>query len=193
MASADWIALDILDSIVDSFFPFLENIETEAVATDNTIFSGTLESIIPTESPKPPKTVSIISGLTKSAEKSTDDHEFEDEKSQHSPRLRFVIPHLSVSLVFHRMKRFISNAWRTKVAPPPTPTPTPLHLTLRRIGSTKKLVTSLVRLLATKSDVLAAFRKQLMRATVLKHKSMAGRSSDELAIYCGDVQGWLLF
>ena len=132
---------------------------------------------------------SIISGLTKSEETYTDDRGL--EKSQHSPQLRFVIPHLSVSLVFHRMKRFISNAWRTKVAPPPTPTPTPipLQLTLQRIGSTRKLVTSLVRLLATKSDVLTAFRKQLMRETVVKHKSMAGRSSDELAMYSGDVQG----
>ena len=135
--------------------------------------------------------VSIISSsLIKSPEKYTDDdHELEDEKSQYSPRPRFVIRNLSVSLVFHRMKRFISNAWRTKFAPPPTPAPTPSQLTLRCIGSTRKLITSLVRLLATKSNVLTAFRKQLMRATVLKHKSMAGRSSDELAIYSGDLEG----
>ena len=49
---------------------------------------------------------------------------------------------------------------------------------------------SLVRLLATKSDVLTAFRKRLMRAAALKSKLVTGQSSDELevAIYSGDVQ-----
>ena len=175
------------------------------MAIDNTVFSGTLDPIIPTE---PPKVVTKISSLTKRTwtntdsqrtkldEKYTDNRGLEDEKSQSSPRPRFVVPYPTVSLAYHRMKRFISNAWesciwRTKVEPPATPTPTstPSHLTLRRIGSTRKLVTSLVRLLATKSDVLTAFRKQLLRASTLKPKSMTARSSEELAIYSGDVQG----
>ena len=187
MASADWIAHDILDSIVDSFFPFLESIEMEAVAIDEAIFSGSL----PAESPKSPRVVSIITERTRI----NNDFQWEkyadkDEKFQYSPRLRFVVPHLTVSLMFHRIKRFISNAWKSctwTVEPPPTPIPS--QLTLRRIGSTRKLVTSLVRLLGTKSDVLTAFRKRLMRTTVLKHKSTPGRSSDELTIYSGDVQG----
>jgi magnesium transporter len=196
----DWIAHDILDSIVDSFFPFLEYIETEAMAIDNTVFSGTLDSIIPTESRK---MATMISGLTKRTrintnsqldEKYTDNQELEDEKSQSSPRPRFVAPYLTVSLAYHRTKRFVSNAWksctwRTKIEPPATPTSTPSQLTLRRIGSTRKLVTSLVRLLATKSDVLTAFRKRLLRASTPKLKSMTARSSEELAIYTGDVQG----
>ena len=129
-------------------------------------------------------------------EKYTDNQEFE-EKSQSSPRARFVAPYLTVSLAYHRTKRLISNAWkssykwRTKIEPPttPTPTPTPSQVALRRIGSTRKLVTSLVRLLATKSDILAAFRKRLLRASTLKPKSMTARSSEELAIYSGDIQG----
>jgi Mg2+ and Co2+ transporter CorA len=153
--------------------------------------------------------VTMISGLTKRTrtntdsqldEKDTDNRELEDEKSQSSPRPRFVAPYLTVSLAYHRTKRFISNAWesctrRTKIEPPATPTPTltPSHLTLQRIGSTRKLVTSLVRLLATKSDVLTAFRKRLLRASTLKPRSMTARSSEELAIYSGDVQGWFLF
>jgi len=36
--SSDWIAHDILDSVVDSFFPFLENIQREAMAFDKTLF-----------------------------------------------------------------------------------------------------------------------------------------------------------
>ena len=170
------------------------------MAIDNTIFSGTLEPIIPTE---PPKVASMISGLTKRTrsntnsqldEKYTDNQELENEKSQFSPRPRFVVPYLTVSLAYHRTKRFISNAWksctcRTKIEPPATPSPSPSKLTLRRIGSTRKLVTSLVRLLATKSDVLTAFRKRLLRASTLKPKSMTARSSEELAIYSGDVQG----
>ena len=50
---------------------------------------------------------------------------------------------------------------------------------------------SLEHLLATKSDVLTAFRKWLMRAAALKSKLVTGQSSDELevAIYSGDIQG----
>ena len=171
------------------------------MAIDNTVFAGMLDPIIPTE---PPKGVTMTSRLTKRTwssrdsqldEKNADNQEFE-EKSQSSLRPRFVAPYLTVSLAYHRMKRFInackSYAWRTKVEPPttPTPTPTPSQVTLRRIGSTRKLVTSLVRLLATKSDVLTAFRKRLLRASTLKPKSsMTPRSSEELAIYSGDVQG----
>ena len=176
------------------------------MAIDNTVFAGTLDPIVPTE---PPKVVTMISGLTKRTwtntssrldEKYTNNQELENEKSQSVPRPRFVAPYLTVSLAYHRTKRFISSAWesctrRTKIETPttPTPTPTPSHLTLRRIGSTRKLVTSLVRLLATKSDVLAAFRKRLLRASTLKPKSMTARSSEELAIYSGDVQGRFLF
>lgn len=178
------------------------------MAIDNTVFAGTLDPIVST---KPPKVVTMISSLTKRTwtntdsrldEKYTHNRELEDEKPQSVPRPRFVAPYLTVSLAYHRTKRFISNAWesctwRTKIeipaAPTAAPTATPSHLTLRRIGSTRKLVTSLVRLLATKSDVLAAFRKRLLRASTLKPKSMTTRSSEELAIYSGDVQGWFLF
>ena len=170
------------------------------MAIDNTVFAGTLGPIIPK---KPPKVVPMTSGLTKNNrintdsqmdEKYADKREPENEKSQSSPRPRFVAPYLTVSLVYHRTKQFISNGWksftwRTKIEPPATPTPTPSQVTLRRIGSTRKLVTSLVRLLATKSDVLTAFRKRLLRASTLKPKSMAARSSEELAIYSGDIQG----
>ena len=171
------------------------------MAIDRAIFSGPLDPIIPTDSPKSPKVAPIISRLTNRIRtntgsqleiKHTDNQGFEDEKSQRSPRLRFVVPHLTVSFSFDAAKRFISNAWRsyswrTKIEP--RPTLTPLQLTLRRIGLMRKLVTSLVRVLATKPDVLAAFRKQLMRSTILKNKPMTGRSNDELAIHSGNVQG----
>ncbi|KAF8807362.1 hypothetical protein BYT27DRAFT_7223192 [Phlegmacium glaucopus] len=203
--SSDWIAHDILDSIVDSFFPFLENIETEAMAIDNIIFSGYTDQIIPAEPPKLASMTPMISGLAKRVvpprtnagpqleEKYSNDQKLGDEKSQYPLRPRFVAPRLTVSLAFHRMKRSISNAWKlwtTKAEPPPTPS----QLTLRRIGSTRKVTTSLVRLLATKSDVLTAFRKRLMRVAALKAKSMTGRSSDdlEIAIYSGDVQDHIL-
>jgi len=165
---------------------------------DNVIFSGDSDQIIPAE---PPKLVSITSSLKRLVptrtnagsqleEKYSDDQKREDEKSQHSLRPRFVAPRLTISLVFHRMKRSISNIWQswtTKAEPPLNSS----QLAFRRIGSTKKLVTSLVRLLATKSDVLTAFRKRMMRVAALKSKSMTGRSSDDLevAIYSGDVQG----
>lgn len=202
--SSDWIAHVILDSIVDSFFPFLENVEREAMTIEKVIFSANSDEIIPVETPNSPKVISIISGLTNRPvptgtntgsqleDKHSDDQKLEDEDSL---RPRFVAPRLTVSLVFHRMKRSItSNAWkswRTKADPPP---PTPMKLTLRRIGTARKLVTSLVRLLATKSDVVTAFRKRLMRAAALKSKSLTGLSSDkpEVAIHSGDVQDHIL-
>jgi len=157
-----------------------------------------LNPIIIPEPPKPPKATSIISGLSQRRvptridtgspldEKCSDDQEPEDKKF---PQPRFVVPGLTISLVIYRTRRFMTNIWnscRTKKAEPP---PTPSRLMLRRIGSTRKLVTSLVRLLATKSDVLTAFRKRLMRKAVLK---AAGRSSDDLIIYSGDVQDHIL-
>jgi magnesium transporter len=172
------------------------------VAIDNTVFAGTLDPmIIPTKSPKGVPMISCLTKRTRTNtdsqldEKYTDNKELE-EKPQSSPRPRFVAPYLTISLAYHRTKRFISNiwkscAWRTKTEPPTTPTmtPSPSQVTFRRIGSTRKLVTSLVRLLATKSDVLTAFRKRLLRASTLKPKSMTARSSEELAIYSGDIQG----
>ena len=171
------------------------------MAIDASVFAGTLDPVIPTE---PPKGVPMISRLTKRTrtntdsqldEKYTDNRELE-EKSHSPPRARFVTPYLTASLAYHRMKRLISNTWksyiwRTKIEPPtaPTPMPSPSQVTFRRIGSTRKLVTSLVRLLATKSDVLTAFRKRLLRASTLKPKSMTARNSEELAIYSGDIQG----
>jgi Mg2+ and Co2+ transporter CorA len=169
------------------------------MAIQNSIFSGNfMDEVIPVEpAPKLPKVISIISTLTNTilpsrtntAPQLEDKYlELESAKFQHS--LRSVAPRLTFSLAFHRTKRSISNAWKawkTKDEPPPNPS----QLMLQRIGSTRKLVTSLVRLLATKSDVLTAFRKRLMRVAVLKSKLVTGRSSDELelVIYSGDVQG----
>ena len=171
------------------------------MAIENSIFSGNfMDEVIPVEpAPKPRKVISIISTLTKTvvptrtntAPQLEDKYlELEIAKFQHSLRRRSVVPRLTFSLAFRRTKWSISNAWKawkTEDEPPPNPS----QLMLQRIGSTRKLVTSLVRLLATKSDVLTAFRKRLMRAAALKSKLVTGRSSDELevAIYSGDVQG----
>ena len=200
MVSADWIAHDILDSIVDSFFPFLENIARETMALDNNILPGNSDKTVPKDPPKSPEVASTGEGLTNRLvptrtntdslleEKYSDNRKLKNEQSQHSPRPHFVAPRLGVLSMFYYMKWFIINtwkSWRTKAERPPTP----LQLMLRRIGLTRKLVTSFARLLAAKPYVLAAFRRRLMRPVTFKSKSTTGQSDDELAIYTGGIQG----
>ena len=199
MVSADWIAHDILNSIVDSFFPFLNNIARETMALDDNILPGNPDKTVHKDLPKSPEVASTGEGTKRLVstrtntdsqleEKYSDDQELKNEKPQHSPQPHFVAPRLTVPLLFHCMKRFIINtwkSWRTKAERPPTP----LRLTLRRIGLTRKLVTSFARLLAAKPYVLTAFRRRLMRPVTLKSKSITGQSDDELAIYAGGIQG----
>jgi len=201
----DWIAHGFLDSIVDSFFPFLEEIEKEVMAIDNIVYSGNTNQVLPEAPP-----IDLVKGSPVSA---IFDEELKAEKTnssestavprfseQYTPaeklresyrhRPRFAAPRLTIPLLFRRAKRYVGGLWKgywTRAEPAPSAT----QLTLRRMARTRKLVTVLGRLLATKSDVVTQIRKRLMRTAVSGGNEANSQTAEELeiAIYMGDVQG----
>ncbi|KNZ77430.1 Putative metal ion transporter C17A12.14 [Termitomyces sp. J132] len=138
--SSDWIAHGILDSIVDSFFPLLEEIEQEVAAIEDLVLTAGGGG-----APVSPRQYDVP--LMRTSRKL-------DEK-----QLWANVPsHLS-----------------------------PTQMTLRRMARTRRLITSLTRLLATKSEVVAQIRKRLLTVN-------GTRRDDNLdvAIYMGDVQDHIL-
>jgi len=188
----DWIAHGILDSIVDSFFPFLKEIEQQVLSVESLVFSqndvssstSTLVDIKPTPTddlcdcnleklpdiPPPPK---------ESGESSL-------SWNPSIPRPRFTQP-----LCFHRLKLNLQNLWKTYVTSREVrvkPTRATTTNTLLRMARARRLVTSLTRLLATKSEVVSQIRKRFLTGG-RQTGSPQGNQDIEIAIYMGDVQG----
>ncbi|EGO26313.1 hypothetical protein SERLADRAFT_347594 [Serpula lacrymans var. lacrymans S7.9] len=116
--TSDWIAHGILDSIVDSFFPFLDEIDKEVTTVEQLVFS--------------------IKDTLKPSQ----------------------------------------NATAT---------------TLRRMARTRRLVTSLTRLLATKSQVVSQVRKRFLTVGQSGPGNGSVNNDDiEIAIHMGDVQDHIL-
>jgi magnesium transporter len=121
-----------------------------------------------------------------------------DEKSQppSSPmdavRTRFSLPRLTISLFLRRLKRAvlsISISLSISVETRRTARSSTAPM-LRRMARTRRLVTSLARLLATKSDVIAQIRKRLLTTGQSGLGNGAGKDGDiEVVIHMGDVQG----
>lgn len=206
---------------MDSFFPFLQEIEKEVTAIDNIVYHlGDFESIStvhplsaigPNKSPTHesfmlPFKVDLKSDLLQTSvtrssprpekEQQDDDKEAKEEakdvqtyytsaeKLREAYRPRFVSPRLSPRLLYRRLKRHVGNAWRALWAKAES-SPSARQTTLRRMARTRKLVTVLGRLLATKSDVMTQIRKRLAKAGAGVH----GSEELEVAAYMGDVQG----
>lgn len=195
--SLDWIAHAILDSIVDSFFPLLDEVEKEIIAIDQTVFSNerdipqirsfvdfmkispsTSTYLVEAEKPLMEKVVSVVENFTLA------------ERVRESYHTRFASPRLSIRLAFRRFRRringFMKGFW-TKVEVQPSVT----QLTLRRIARAKKLVMVLGRLLSAKSDVITGIKKRLVKAAESGKTGHRGPIPDELevVIYMGDIQG----
>ena len=118
-----------------------------------------------------------------SVEKDGDAYYTPAEKLREAYRPRFVSPRLSARLLARRLRRQIGMTWDSFWTKPPAP-PNERHEALRRMARTRKQVTVLGRLLATKADVVSQIRKRLAKT---------GQSStsdeQEVAIYMGDVEG----
>lgn len=119
-----------------------------------------------------------------------------DEKSmtRGSARTRFSFPRPTFTLIMRRLKRAIQSlsiSISVTVTTTIYKTPSnPRATDLRRMARTRRLVTSLTRLLATKSEVVAQIRKRLLTAGRSGLGNGAGKDDDiEVAIYMGDVQG----
>ncbi|EKM83913.1 hypothetical protein AGABI1DRAFT_66982 [Agaricus bisporus var. burnettii JB137-S8] len=184
--SADWIAHGILDSIVDSFFPYLENIEKEVMAIEELVFSANAAYTSTT----PPTQTNVESFEKPQISPLSETLSFSEKSSVGgSMRPHFAVPKWTLQLLSRRIRRFFKRVWKRMVNSP-VATPTATALTLRQMARTRRLVTSLGRLLASKSEVVAQIKKRLLKTGTLDPSVNAEEL--EVAMYMGDIQDHIL-
>ncbi|KAJ7634263.1 hypothetical protein DFH06DRAFT_1436950, partial [Mycena polygramma] len=189
--SSDWIAHGILDSIVDSFFPFLQGLEREVMAIEDIVFSGAKGTrILDTSDSVNSDPPSISIRGTKNMEKTSSQVWSVELSEKAVARLDTTRTHFSLP-----WPSFIGK-WKINIPKRRKPAPTAAHRsptasTLHRMARARRLVTSLSRLLATKSEVVAQLRKRLL-TSVQSGPSNSDVERAEVAMYLGDVQDHIL-
>lgn len=189
--SSDWIAHGILDSVVDSFFPFLKEIEQQVLVVEALVFSSNVSHTSSTNTlvdlihiPTDDKCDSNIEKLPEMLSKEMG--ETPPGRSRDLSLSRFTQP-----LFFRRLKCRLQSMWNTFATTREARTQATTTNILLRMARVRRLVTSLTRLLATKSEVTSQIRKRFLiggRQTVSPQ-----RNDDlEIAIYIGDVQDHIL-
>ena len=198
-----WIAHGMLDSIVDGFFPFVQAMEAEIVAVENIVFSdGVVQA--PTKLPAlEVKATSLTVPKTRDSEKpfllsTTSDEKQSSRKDVASikpSKTHFSLPRPTLPLTYHRFKQTLHRTWSGLISSKSTTyaqlANNPTSLTLKRMTRVRRLVTSVGRVLVTKSEVVTQLQKRLLTAD--EHGHLNTRGDDvEVAIYMADVQGQLL-
>jgi magnesium transporter len=183
----------MLDSVVDSFFPLVEEIGEDVAA---------IESLVANEDSLP--TITDMSSVGSrslqakpAAEKFAPSISFIDVDEKHvlpreiasvkTAKTQFSLPRLTCGLMWRRLRRALSQSIGYCMRSKPRkvkPSFTRTTLGLHRMARTRRLVTSVARVLATKPEVIAGIRKRLLAS----HGS-ASSDATEVAIYFGDVQG----
>ncbi|KAJ7244760.1 hypothetical protein B0H12DRAFT_1128650 [Mycena haematopus] len=181
--SSDWIAHGILDSIVDSFFPFLQGLEKEVMAIEDIVFSGkrnTFTSVSPdADSSTSPKNVEKTSSQVWPFELSEKNLALLETRQTH-----FSLPWPSF---LAKWRIDIPKRRRKAIAVDPSPTTSTLH----RMARARRLLTSLSRLLSSKSEVVAQLRKRLLTSSQ-SQSDTGDLERAEVAMYLGDVQDHIL-
>ncbi|CDO71624.1 hypothetical protein BN946_scf184911.g94 [Trametes cinnabarina] len=201
--SSDWIAHGIMDSIVDSFFPFLEVIEREVLEIENIVFTDNgpnppvKESVSASQSGSSATDTALTSerhgSIVEPDEKHSIDHITSDYMQTISPKPRFSSP-MNIPLLFRRARRAFSEiigsiprfkAIDTHAADGNQPS------TIHRIARTRRLVTSLSRYLAVKSEVVTQVKKRLL---IQGEWGLGTGTEDDLDVfvYMGDVQDHII-
>lgn len=197
--STDWIAHGILDSVVDSFFPFMAQIDREVDQIDKFLYSDPNDSEgaakpSPTK-PKPSSDSTLDVVDEKKDDASTITY---DEKpplspvkpQQHVKTAMFRVSPLPLSLYIRRAKRFLKSRLFKSSAGTGVGEPwmaqqvNPATRTVYRMVKIRRLVTSLTRLLSTKADLIGQIRKRL----VIRGEWSLD-SDPELYIHLGDILG----
>ncbi|KAF9015124.1 hypothetical protein BDQ17DRAFT_1340517 [Cyathus striatus] len=195
--SSDWIAHGLLDSIVDSFFPFLDEIEQEVIAIEELVFTGVPEAVrpsnhIPAGVPSPPPSSTVLAEESENHSIEFEEKPFRKVKAEESIRPQFARPRPIIPLLFRHLKRFFIQQWLSVCGMMDAP-PSSTALTLRRMARTRRLVTSLSRLLATKADVVAQIRKRLHDFDRIGLGNGTSKVNDlEIAMYMTDVHDHIL-
>ncbi|KAG1899273.1 uncharacterized protein F5891DRAFT_954398 [Suillus fuscotomentosus] len=185
--SSDWIAHGILDSVVDSFFPFLKEIEQQVLAVEALVFSS--NDVSHTSSTN---TLVDLIHIPADDQCDSDIEKLPDipskEMGETPPRY---FPRFTQPLFFRRLKCSLQNLRNTFATTHKVRTQATTTNTLLRMARARRLVTSLTRLLATKSEVISQIRKRFLiggRQTT----SPQGNDDLEIAMYMGDVQDHIL-
>jgi magnesium transporter len=190
--SSDWIAHGILDSVVDSFFPFLKEIEQQVLAVEALVFSSndvshisstnTLNDLI--HMPGDNQCDSNVEKLPDTLSK---------EMGETPPILNrgLSLSRFTQPLLFRRLKCRLQNLRNAFATTREAKTQVTTTNTLLRMARARRLVTSLTRLLATKSEVISQIRKRFLIGG-RQIASPQGNDDLEIAIYMGDVQDHIL-
>lgn len=188
--SSDWIAYEMLDSIVDSFFPYLEEIDKEVLAIEKLLFSRNSRSSRENSMTTPSLAIGARTD-EEIAEKSTEIPSKEHDDDVGTPHEKFGFK-INTLARLSSMKPPKFNLWRRlrrlashlKITSEDSLVQNS-KATLRHIGRTRRLVTSLSRLLATKFDVVTQIRKRLLINSQLE---MGSQDSPDIAMYMDDMQ-----
>jgi magnesium transporter len=181
--AADWIAHGIIDSVVDSFFPVLEGIENEVEEVEGMVVG--LESD-PSVSRSPQSSTEAVDSTQMEVGINSNPSTWASEKQglfdEKMPSRWRLGTTQHIDVWFSGWKDTVRNAARMcwlLVRRPHRRQPTPRSrrlMQLLKMTTTRRLVTTLARLLQSKSEVVAQLRKRL-------------GGQGEVAIYLGDVQG----
>jgi Mg2+ and Co2+ transporter CorA len=179
----------MVDSIVDAFFPFLTAIEKEVLEIDEIAFSDDMmvtdkkevepESGRQSQDIRPSPPAASAEGTVSSEQEKHISTAPSFEKAplfaskEEATRATFDLSFPPPRLVLRRIRRHVRHAlaflWHA-VADRFKPNDENLNFgsarrTLRRMARTRRLVTTLSRLLATKSEVVARMQKRLLQTT----------------------------
>ncbi|KAF9651936.1 hypothetical protein BDM02DRAFT_3110074 [Thelephora ganbajun] len=197
--SPGWIAHGILDSVVDSFFPFVAQIDKEVEQMEKLLYSDSDDpkdaAKASSTEPKPSSDPASDSVNEKGDDTPPSPHDEKpplspSEPQQHVKTAMFQVTPLPISLYIRRARRFLKSIFSK------TPTGTDVGeprrsqqanaatRTVYKMVKTRRLVTSLTRLLSTKADVIGQIRKRL-----LTRGEWSLDSDPELYIHLGDILG----
>ncbi len=174
----------MLDSVVDSFFPVLEKVEQEVSEIEKLVFFPQEATGDPTVTPPPSQPPSTVGSEDEKFSKESSEPPLPALEVTRPTQIRFSL-RLNPRLMYRRLKRFIRARWSTSkeddMATQTYQKPSPLQ----RMARTRRLVTTLTRLLGSKSEVVSQMRKRLLSGS----GTGIEKGDDDVAIYIGDVQG----
>lgn len=174
----------MLDSVVDSFFPVLEKVEQEVSEIEKLVFFPQEATGPPTVTPPSSQPPSTVGSEDEKFSKASSETPLPILEVTRPTQIRFSL-RLNPRLMYRRLKRFIRARWSAAkeddMAAQTYQKPSPLQ----RMARTRRLVTTLTRLLGSKSEVVSQMRKRLLNGS----GTGIEKGDDDVAIYIGDVQG----
>lgn len=203
--TSDWIAHGIMDSIVDSFFPALAAIEKEVKEMDSIVIENPLGSDEKLEGVSTQTTGTTDGTETEKSSAENSSATMHEEKAETKTKedIKFASTSLSklqtripssIDHIRHVMKGInVRRLFKMKEKKSLEKESTMVYTsrTLARMAGTRRVVTSLGRLLGTKGEVIAQIRKRLVIASAEAYNSGLGKynsNGGEVSIYMGDVQ-----